>query len=489
MHSVYALDMRGRVGSSPRGQVTPARSRILASESSGSSRLFGSLQRLRRCVSGDVRGFSRARFWGRTPASYAECMTDVKRMLRAIVAIVFFTYIGQFLLNAAIAPLSRALGLAEWHMGAALSLAAIMVTLLSQPWGRASLSWGRRPVLLSALVLALCAGLLFSLTVWLRTAALIPAGLAASGIILARGGFFGAAVAAVPPTGQALIAEITPDEASRVRGMAAFGSAFNVAAMVGALLSGLLAAWWLMAPVYATPVSVGIALVIALVTLPKSTKREGGVKPPKMSALDRRVRPYLAAGFGLFFAMGIVQICIGFVVQDRFGIAPERAVLPTGLAMLGQAAGAIFSQLVLVPRLVWPPRRLLRVGLMVVVLAVAGIALSSLLWVTILCVALIGIGSGLAGPGYNAGASLKVGPDEQGSVAGLLSATGGLTWVFAPITGTALYGVSPLAALLLAVGAVSASAGVAWLHPEFRSDRWGERLRSRFKRRKRAGRD
>ncbi|MDO5035109.1 MAG: MFS transporter, partial [Actinomycetaceae bacterium] len=375
-------------------------------------------------------------------------MSETKRMLSALIAIVFFTYIGQFLLNAAIAPLARSMGLAEWHMGAAISLAAVMVTFLSQPWGRASLSWGRKPVLVSALVLALMAGLLFSVTSWARTAMLIPAGVAAAGIIMARGGFFGAAVAAVPPTGQALIAEITPDEESRVKGMAAFGSAFNVAAMMGALLSGLLASWWLMAPVYATPISVGIALVIALIALPKGMESKKISNPPKMSALDKRVRPYLAAGFGMFFAMGIVQICIGFVIQDRYGIPPEQAVLPTGLAMLGQAVGSIFAQLVMVPRLAWPPRKLLRVGLLVVMAAVAGVTFWLPLWATILCVGMIGVGAGFAGPGYNAGASLKVRDEEQGSVAGLLSATGGLTWVFAPITGTVVYGMSPVAALL-----------------------------------------
>ncbi|MDI9589024.1 MAG: MFS transporter [Gleimia sp.] len=395
-------------------------------------------------------------------------MSNVKRLLSAIVAIVFFTYIGQFLLNAAIAPLARAMGLAEWHMGAALSLAAVMVTLLSQRWGRASLSWGRKPVLVTALVLALIAGLLFAVTTYARTNFWIPAGVAAAGIILARGGFFGAAVAAVPPTGQALIAELTPDEKSRVRGMAAFGSAFNIAAMVGALLSGLLAAWWLMAPVYATPISVGIALIIAIVMIPSTAPSKKIKQPPKLSPRDKRVQPFLFAGFGMFFAAGIIQICIGFIMQDRFGFAPSEAVLPTGIAMLGQAVGALFSQLVLVPRLAWPPRRLLRIGLLVVTLAVTSIAIPSPLWATIAGVVMIGVGMGLANPGYNAGASLKVSPEEQGSVAGLLSATGGLTWVFAPITGTTLYGWNPTAAILLGSFAVTASTLVAWLHPEFR---------------------
>ncbi len=388
-------------------------------------------------------------------------------LLRTIVAIVFFTYVGQFLLNAAIAPLARSLGLAEWHIGFMLSLAALMVALLSQPWGRASQSWGRKPVLVSALCLAFTAATLFALTTFLRTCALIPVAVTAVGIILARGAFFGAAVAAVPPTGQALIAEHTPDEHSRVKAMAAFGASFNVAAVVGALASGLLASWWLLAPVYATPVMVGVALVLALVKLPRTPTNQRRRLGQRMSAFDPRIRAYLAAGLGMFFAIGVVHITIGFVMQDRYGLDPQTAVLTTGLAMVAQAAGAMLSQLVLVPRLVWPPRRLLRVGLAVLVAAVALVALSLPLWVTIVAVGLMGIGSGLASPGYNAGASLAVRADEQGAVAGLLSATGGVTWIFAPIVSTTLYGHWPTLALALSPLAATVSLVIALTHPTF----------------------
>ncbi|MBF0962480.1 MAG: MFS transporter, partial [Actinomyces sp.] len=90
--------------------------------------------------------------------------------LRALVAIALFTYTAQNMLNVSIAPLSRALDLPEWIVGAAVSLAAAAVTALSQFWGRRSIAWGRRRVILLALFLALTAGTLFSAAVWARAA-------------------------------------------------------------------------------------------------------------------------------------------------------------------------------------------------------------------------------------------------------------------------------------------------------------------------------
>ena len=88
--------------------------------------------------------------------------------LRALLAICLFTYVSQNMFNTSIAPLARALELREWVVGLAVSTAGLMVTLLSQFWGRRSISWGRRRVLLISLCLALAAGGVFSATVGLR---------------------------------------------------------------------------------------------------------------------------------------------------------------------------------------------------------------------------------------------------------------------------------------------------------------------------------
>ena len=306
--------------------------------------------------------------------------------LRALLVICLFTYMAQNMLNVFIAPLSRALGLREWVVGLAVSSAALTVTVLSQFWGRRSVAWGRRRVLLISLSLAVVAGCLFALVVALRSRSLLGAVITAALIVVARGPLFGGAVAAIPPTGQALIAQITPDQPSRVRGMSAFSGSVQLAIVVGSLASSALGAWSIYAPVYATPAAVVLALVIGWWWVPRDGaaggRHSGGAGglavpddaaplPPRVSWRDRRVAPWVASAFGLFFTSGMVQITVGFLVQDRLDLAPQRAVSLTALMLLANAAGAMLTQLVLVPRLAWPPESLVRIGSTTALVALA----------------------------------------------------------------------------------------------------------------------
>lgn len=420
--------------------------------------------------------------------------------LRALVAIALFTYTAQNMLNVSIAPLSRALNLPEWIVGAAVSLAAAAVTALSQFWGRRSIAWGRRRVILLALFLALTAGTLFSAAVWARAAGYIGAFLAAGAIMAARGPFFGAAVAAIPPTGQALVAEVTPDEASRVRGTSAFSGAINLSVMIGSLVSSALGAWWIFGPVHATPIFVLIALAIALIWLPRDgastrprrrlprlsaedttpekatpasstesadTYTASGAKattelPPRVRWTDRRIAPWIASVFGIYFANGVVQITMGFLVQDRGGLEPAPAVSVTALMLLANAAGAMLMQLIVVPRLGWSPRTLLRVGMTLALVALACLTIAPSLWALAVSTFAMGVASGMASPGYSAGASLAVSAREQGGIAGVINATGAITWIVAPVSATALYGWMPLSPFLLALSLVALSCACAW---------------------------
>ena len=420
--------------------------------------------------------------------------------LRALVAIALFTYTAQNMLNVSIAPLSRALDLPEWIVGAAVSLAAAAVTALSQFWGRRSIAWGRRRVILLALFLALTAGTLFSAAVWARAAGYIGAFIAAGAIMAARGPFFGAAVAAIPPTGQALVAEVTPDEASRVRGTSAFSGAINLSVMVGSLVSSALGAWWIFGPVHATPIFVLIALAIALVWLPRdggsarpsrrlprlsaedttpekaapasSTQRteqesaseatDTAALPPRVRWTDRRIAPWIASVFGIYFANGVVQITMGFLVQDRGGLEPAPAVSVTALMLLANAAGAMLMQLIVVPRLGWSPRTLLRTGMTLALVALACLTIAPSLWALAVSTFAMGVASGMTSPGYSAGASLAVSAREQGGIAGVINATGAITWIVAPVSATALYGWMPLSPFLLALSLVALSCACAW---------------------------
>lgn len=415
--------------------------------------------------------------------------------LRALVAIALFTYTAQNMLNVSIAPLSRALSLPEWIVGAAVSLAALAVTVLSQFWGRRSIAWGRRRVILWALGLALAAGTIFSAAVWARAGGVIGAASAAGAIMVARGPFFGSAVAAIPPTGQALVAEVTPDEASRVRGTSAFSGAINLSVMIGSLVSSALGAWWIFAPVHATPLFVLVALGIALAWLPRDgdgsrparrlpgvardagraghvrpassgpradTSQADAALPPRVGWLDRRIAPWIVSVFGIYFTNGVVQITMGFVVQDRGALDPTHAVPVTGVMLLANAAGAMLMQLIVVPRLGWGPRSLLRAGMTAALVALACLSVAPSLWAVGASTFALGVASGMASPGYAAGASLSVSAREQGGIAGIINATGAITWIVAPVSATALYGWAPLSPFLLALALLVLSCACAW---------------------------
>lgn len=392
---------------------------------------------------------------------------NYKTTMKALIASVFFTYIAQNMLNVSIAPLARELHLVEWAIGMAVSLAALFVMSLSQFWGRRSTVWGPRRVMILSLLLALAAGLIFCASVWARSAGLLAAWTATTLIIAARGPFFGSAISAVSPTAQALIASTTPSEQERVKGMSRYSGAVNISIMVGSLVSSALGSWWIFGPVYATPVFVLIALVLAWVFIPHA--RADSVRkaplPPKVSWLDKRILPWIASGFGVFFTGGVVQIIAGFVAQDRLNLTPQQAMPVTGGMLLAIAGGAMFAQLIVVPRLAWPARRLMRIGLILD----AGFLTLMLFSDSVVALALaslgVGFAAGMAGVGFNAGGTLAVSKEEFGGAAGVLNAASAVTWIFAPVLATALYGYHPSLPFALCLVLLSASLLVALFHP------------------------
>ena len=122
-----------------------------------------------------------------------------------------------------------------------------------------------------------------------------------------------------------------------------------------------------------------------------------------MRPFDPTRRPFLLAGFGMFTALGFIQVITGFVVEDRLGLDAQTTGLVTGGALLAAGVGMILAQAVIVPRSGWTPPTLLRVG---GTIALAGFLLLIMdagpvpLFSSIL---IIGLGLGIAMPGYTAG--------------------------------------------------------------------------------------
>lgn len=402
-------------------------------------------------------------------ASPAAQQTIQATQIPLVLGSVLLVYLAQMTLNPIIAPLSREVGLAEWQIGATISTAAVMVVITSQAWGRRSQSRGRKPVLVSAFALATLTMLLFSVVAWAGMAGMITGTALFVLFLLLRGIGFGAAIAAVPPTAQAYIADDAPDEKSRVKGMAGVGAVQGVAMVGGSVLGGVLSAFGLLTPLLVIPVLLGAGMLLLILRLRREPRHDLVASPVRVRPTDRRVWPFLVAGFGMFTSLGFIQVIVGFIVQDRLGLDASLTGVVTGGALFAAGAGMIVAQAVIVPLSGWSPATLLRVGgatavfgfLLLIIDAGAVLLFGSIL--------LIGLGMGLAMPGFTAGPTLLVDRDEQGGLAGLISATTGLTFVVAPTAATALYGVWPLLPVIIGAGIMAAITVFVFTHPRFRS--------------------
>lgn len=394
--------------------------------------------------------------------------TTRKPQIRLVLGAVFLIYLGQMTLNPIIAPLAREVGLAEWQIGVTISTAALTLVLTSRYWGRRSQSAGRKPVLVTAFAIATVAMVLFTVAAWLgMTGALSGAALFLLFLAL-RGVGFGAAIAAVPPTAQAYIADVTTDEATRVKGMAGVGTVQGMAMIGGAVVGGTLAGLDLLAPLIAVPILLGAGLVILALRLRPEERHELISVPARVSARDTRIWPFLVAGFGMFTALGFIQVVIGFLVQDRLRLGSAMTGVVTGGALLAAGFGLIVAQAVIVPRSGWSPATLLRVGSIVALLGFAVLVPDLGAVPLVVAILLVGLGLGIASPGYTAGPSLLLRREEQGGLAGLIGATNGLTFVIAPAAAAVLYGVWAPLPVIVGAAIMTIVAAFVMIHPGFR---------------------
>lgn len=381
---------------------------------------------------------------------------------------VFLAYLAQMTLNPIIAPLSREVGLAEWQIGVTISVAAVMIVLTSQFWGRRSQSWGRKPVLVFAFTLAVVTMALFALAAFWGMSGAISGTVLFLLFVLLRGIGFGAAIAAVPPTAQAYIADVTTDEKARVKGMAGVGAVQGIAMIAGSVVGGVLSAFGLITPLIVVPFLLLAGLGVVAFRLRRETRTELIEKPARVRPFDTRVWPFLVAGFGMFTALGFIQVITGFIVQDRLHLAAAQTGLVTGGALLAAGVGMVTAQAVIVPRSGWTPPTLLRVGGLTALVGFGLLVVDLGAVALFAAILIIGLGLGTAMPGYTAGPTLLVRRDEQGGLAGLIGATTGLTFVVAPTLGTALYGVWPALPIIIGAVIMGLVTLFVWVHPRFR---------------------
>lgn len=394
---------------------------------------------------------------GMTPSKDADGEDRAaRRQVRAVLTMTFLVFLGQFTLHPVLAPLTRSLGLREWQAGLIVSTSALMMVLTSRAWGRASQRLGRKPVLVGASLLASVSLFAFAGVAVLGMGGVIAGPLLITLLIATRGPTFGIALSAVFPTAQAYIAEITVSETARVRGMAAIGSVQGLSMIMGAVAGGLLAGISLTTSLTLLPLAPLVAVGVGIAFLRTERRSELIKKPARVRAGDPRVWPFLVVSIGVFTLFNMTQVTIGFTLQDRYDFTERALAFVIGGTLLAMGLGMLLAQSVLVPASKWRPPRLMRVGVLVAALGL-GLAIPPFsLPVFIAGVFVIGLGTGLALPGALSAPTMLMSRDEQGGLAGTLSAMNGITWMATPLIATVLYGVSPylpgLVSLALALG-------------------------------------
>lgn len=337
--------------------------------------------------------------------------------------------------NPIIGPLSRNLGLSELQSGCLVSVAGLCWLLGGYFWEKQTFM-SRKKMLASIMFVYLITLVAFALLAdyaaahWQGSSGLFWIFF----LLRAVAGFF---FGGIPAKAQAYVMGWTTQE-TRTKGMALFGAANGLGFVLGPAMSGGMAAIGLTAPMYAVAILLALMMILLglLIKDEPEQKTIHSAKASSLSPLDGRIRLYLWIGLMLSFALNIVQVTIGFYVQDNLGYDARQATQLIGLGLALSGVMVVLSQIV-ISNLKWKSDHVLRVGLLFVVLGLLGlVAFIQYAYVDFL---LLGIGIGFTLLGYSSGASLAVRDEEQRSVASYIAALQGGGSFLGPVTGTALY--------------------------------------------------
>jgi MFS family permease len=356
---------------------------------------------------------------------------------------VLATGIGQSMTFALLAPLGREVGLREIQVGLIITCSSLVFTLTSPVWGRTCDRWGRKPVLLIGQFGYAFGALLFASVFFFGLKGTLS-GLSLYLLVISSRVLMASLMSAAPSAASAYIADTTT-AGQRVAGMGKLGAARTLGAILGPAMSGVFAAIGLLAPLYiAAGVTLLSSVLLTLVLKEPARTVEQRSAQPKLKLFDRRYFPFILVGFVTFLAFSMMSQTIGFYFQDRFVLDGQATAQAIGMGMMVSAGMSLFAQAYLVRRPNMTPNRLMKLGLPILLVGYPSLLLAHSVPVLVALLGILGLGLGLVSPGYTAGASLAVGPKEQGAVGGLVSACPAAGFVLGPLIGTSLYQVNPV---------------------------------------------
>jgi MFS family permease len=308
-------------------------------------------------------------------------------------------------------------------------------------WGRRSDSMGRKPVIIIGLLGYALGTYLFNGIAQMGLVGVLAGFTLYAVFIVSRIGLVLLMSAALPAT-SAYIVDAT-SLAQRTSSLSKLAAASQIGTMVGPAF-----AWFViygfLAPLYIQATMTLIIGIAVWIWLPESSRQfDSKRKVKKLRFLDPRYRQFLLIGLVIYTMVGMVQMTLGFYFEDRLGLSREAAAMQFSIALVASSIAMLCAQVFVVQRWRGHPIRLLQFGLPFVIagyLCIANATNEHLLWAGM---ALIGLGMGMATPGFSVSATFTVNADEQGGLAGLNSSAPALGFVFGPLLGGYIYKSSP----------------------------------------------
>lgn len=377
---------------------------------------------------------------------------------------------GQSLMFAVLPPVARNMGLSELQVGAIFAVSAVLWVIGSPYFGRRSDMWGRRPAIILGLTAYGISMIAFGLAVMAGLNGWVSL-LVAYGLMVGARSIFGLFGSATVPAAQAYIADRSaPHE--RAAQLTTLTAAFGLGVTLGPGMVSVFTVFGLVAPFFAVA-ALGFlsALVVALFLQEQRPPREQRTRPHHLSRLDPRIRPFLAVGIMIGICQASTMQTAGFYAIDVLGMSVEESARRVGIALMGTAGAALFSQLVIVRRLHPAPRTMMLTGASCGLLAFLFLILGGSYGTLFVGLMLMGFTFGLVQPGAVTGASLTVGLGQQGAVTGLMATTGATGMIFAPFVGMPLYTWFPQAPYMFNLILICLALAFVVLNPHIRRAR------------------
>ena len=384
-----------------------------------------------------------------TPNS-KEAIESNPKILSGLMLIILFVSMGQSVYWQTMPIIGREFNFSEIEINTLVSISAAMFIIFTPFWGRLSDRIGRKAVLLIGL-----SGYVLSNLIFLYSASLgligYVTGFSLLMILLMARIVNSAIGAASRPASGAYVADVTSEE-DRSSGMGKFGAANNIGTIMGPVLVGSLVGlnifginipqFGLLTPLIVMSALMAIAAIFVYIFLPSGNSVSGAEASGSGIIFDTNLKLLLSIGVIIFTAFALVQSITAFYIQDRFSYNLDETAKTTALLLGTMAFMAIISQLTIVQKYKGSPLNLIKFSLPLFILSCLFIIFSPNFLFLYIGMAFMGLGMGLASPGYTSAASLNADKDKQGAAVGLAMVAPGIGFALGPLLSGFLYSAS-----------------------------------------------